>query len=79
MKHVIRARWLANPESEAVVTFLMIFWSLYKYFIHYQSEDSRTHQVVLYITPNMLTTEPRINNAYSIVGSYHTILLKDLA
>jgi hypothetical protein len=56
MKYAIRAGWLANP-SQGCSQFPR---NSHEFLIHYQSEDSCAHQMLIHILPIMLTIELRI-------------------
>lgn len=50
LKYVMSMRWLAIP-NQGHSCFPHNFWSSYKHLIHYQSEGSCTHLVVIYRSP----------------------------
>ena len=59
MKQAISMRWLADP-NQGHSHFPHDFQSSYDNLIHYQSEESCSHLVVIYVSPIMLTIKPRM-------------------
>lgn len=65
MKHAISARGLAKPEIHRACSIIPFnLRSLHEYLLHYQSEDSRSHEMVIDVPLIMLTIDPRTVNLF---------------